>query len=85
MDWELGVDNWTKQDCYDAMILFVDYYMVGDEKDRWNALIREFIAENRFPPGKGFLNEIDQAIKISTKPSMKNRAELYEKICGFCI
>ncbi len=85
MDRELDLDNWTKQDCYDAMTLFINYYMVGDEKDRWNALIKECISENQFPPGKGFLHAIDKAIKTSSKPSMKNRVELYQNICGFCI
>lgn len=67
------------------MALFVDYYMEGIQKDKWHSLIREYISTNQFPPGKGFLYEIDQVIKTSTKASMENRVELYQRITDFCI
>ena len=85
MNSESELEYWTKRDCLDAMQLFVDYYMKGDDKERWTVLIEKCVAEDRFPPGKGFLYDIDKAIKTSWKPNMKNRSQLYMKICEFCI
>lgn len=75
----------TTQECYDAMAKFSEYYMEGEQKLYWMNLIEEGTATDLFPPGKGFLHELDEVVKTSSKPSMPNRAELYELICCVCI
>ena len=75
----------TNEDCYHAMKAFATYYMEGEQLDTWLRLIEEGLEIGRFPPGKGFLYEIDQVIKSSSKPSMTNRKELYQLICTVCI
>lgn len=75
----------TNEDCYYAMKEFALYYMSGEQLDTWLGIIEDGLATGRFPPGKGFLHDIDQIIRLSSKPSMQNHAEKYELICTVCI
>ncbi len=75
----------TYEDCYHAMKAFVVHYVEGEQLNSWLSAIEEGLKTGRFPPGKGFLHEIDQVIKLSSKPSIPNRKELYQLICTVCI
>jgi len=84
---ETGSDmEWpTSEDCYTAMSALVEYYMEGEQQGYWRSLISNGIESGRFPPGKGFLFDLDQVIGASGKPPMPNQAELYQLICTVCI
>lgn len=75
----------TNEDGFYAMKELAMYYMSSAQLDNWLGIIEDGLATGRFPPGKGFLHEIDQAIRTSSKPSMPNRAEKYQLICTVCI
>lgn len=81
----VNLDWPTNEDCYQAMKAFAMYYMEGEQLDNWLSVIEDGLNTGRFPPGKGFLHEIDQVIKSSSKPSMSNREDLYQLICTVCI
>jgi hypothetical protein len=81
----MNLDWPTNEACYHAMKAFATHYMEGEQLDSWLSLIEEGLKTGRFPPGKGFLHEIDQVIKSSSKPSMPNKKELYQLICTVCI
>lgn len=75
----------STEDCYAAMSTFVEYYMEGEQKSHWQKIIQEGLEKGVFPPGKGFLHEIDQVMKNSNKSTMPERKELYQLICEVCI
>lgn len=75
----------TNEDCYCAMKEFAKYYMDGEQLDNWLGIIEDGLKTGRFPPGKGFLHEIDQVIRTSSKASMPNKDEKYQLICTVCI
>lgn len=75
----------NSQDCYTAMSRFVEYYMAGEQLTYWRNIIAEGLESDRFPPGKGFLFELDQVIKASAKPAMPEQTQLYQLICTVCI
>lgn len=78
--------NWpSDKDCYHAMEKFAIYYMEGEQQENWLRIIADGLKTGRFPPGKGFLHEIDKVIKSSQKSSMPERSELYQLICTVCI
>ncbi|WP_299585793.1 hypothetical protein [uncultured Microbulbifer sp.] len=79
MDWPSDVD------CYQAMAKFASYYMQAEQQEKWLSIIADGLETGAFPPGKGFLYEIDKAIKSSPKSSMPNREDLYQLICTVCI
>ena len=79
MDWP------SNEDCYHAMKAFVTYYMEGEQHNKWLSVIEDGLKTGRFPPGKGFLHEIDKVMKDSAKPAMPRKAELYRLICTVCI
>ncbi|WP_076413918.1 hypothetical protein [Shewanella sp. UCD-KL12] len=79
MDWP------SNEDCYPAMKDFAIYYMEGEQQTKWLSIIEDGLNIGKFSSGKGFLHEIDRVIKASSKPSMPNRAELYQLICTVCI
>lgn len=75
----------TTEQCYSAMRELAEYYMEGEQLEYWRALIRDREAEGLFPPGKGFLVDLDYAIDASMKPPMEGIADLYQLICTVCI
>ena len=75
----------SNEQCYAAMKELAEYYMEGEQLAYWKALIGNGEKEGKFPPGKGFLHDIDQVIRVSPKPSMPGRSELYQLICTVCI
>lgn len=79
MDWPTG------EDCHEAMTKLAEYYFQGEQLDFWRNKINEDRIEGRFPSGKGFLYDIDQAIRVSYKPPMPERSDLYQLICAVCI
>ena len=81
----MNLDWPTNEDCYQAIKEFAMYYMEGEHLDNWLSVIEDGLNTGRFPPGKGFLYEIDQVIKSSSKPSMSNGEDLYQLICTVCI
>ncbi|GAB6263073.1 hypothetical protein [Photobacterium sp. R1] len=82
---EKQFEEWTNQDCYNAMQDFVNFYMNGDKKEFWNNLLLDYKLQGKFPPGKGFLRDLDEAIQESRSPEMPKRLQLYERICAYCI
>ena len=75
----------TLAECLQAMRLFTNYYLQGLSHRYWLTIIRECEYNGRFPPGKGFLHELDRAIARSDRPAMPDQTRLYRLICGFCI
>ncbi len=78
---ETKMDFPTNEQCYDAMYQFASYYMEGDVKEKWLDIIADGLKTGRSAPGKGFLYDLDKAIKVSGKPNMPKRKELYQLIC----
>ena len=75
----------SNKDCYAAMAKLSEYYMEGEQRRKWRSIIENGLNSQRTPPGKGFLQEIDYAMRNSTKTSMGERKELYDLICNVCI
>lgn len=75
----------SNEDCYHAMKKLTTYCMEGEQQEKWLRIISDGLKTGEFPPGKGFLHEIDKVIKSSQKLSMPERAELYQLICTVCI
>ena len=75
----------SNKDCYEAMEKLSEYYMEGEQRRKWRSIIESGLNNQRTPPGKGFLQEIDCAIRNSSKTSMDERKELYDLICNVCI
>ncbi|WP_444944820.1 hypothetical protein ACJJIK_09110 [Microbulbifer sp. ZKSA006] len=75
----------TNEQCYAAMKELAEYYMEGGQLEYWEMSIKQGELEGHFPPGKGFLHDLDQAIRVSSKPAMKDKSELYQLICTVCI
>lgn len=73
------------KDCYAAMSAFSEYYMEGEQLEEWRSIIETGLNEERFPPGKGFLFEIEKVMKTSSKPEIQDRKNLHEIICMVCI
>ncbi len=75
----------STEDCYKAMSRFVEHYMEGEQQLYWRCLIADGLHSDRFPPGKGFLFDLDQVIAVSEKPPLPDQAALYQLICTVCI
>lgn len=54
-------------------------------KEKWNGIIADGLKTGRSAPGKGFLYDLDKAIKVSGKPNMTKHKELYQLICEVSI
>jgi hypothetical protein len=79
MDWP------TNEDCYHAMEQLASYYMNDEQKIKWLSIIDDGLKTGIFPPGKGFLYELDQVIKSCDKPRILQHSDLYQLICTVCI
>ncbi|MCK7597704.1 hypothetical protein M0G74_10530 [Microbulbifer sp. CAU 1566] len=75
----------SNEECLEAMTKITEYYMTGEQKVFWQELIKECEDTGRFPPGKGFLHDINKVTKASDKPDMPDFSELYQLICTVCI
>ena len=75
----------SNKDCYAAMSAFSEYYMEGEQLEEWRTIIEEGLNTDHFPPGKGFLHEIGEVIKHSSKPEIEDRQKLHKIICIVCI
>jgi len=75
----------SQQDCYAAISTLSEYYMEGEQLEKWRLIIETGLNEERFPPGKGFLYEIEKVMKASSKPEIQDKQKLHEVICMVCI
>ncbi|WP_417761557.1 hypothetical protein [Shewanella sp.] len=74
----------TNEECYAAMAALAQDYFTGAQLAKWQQHIDDGLVRGQMPAGKGFLHELDGAVKVGS-PMTPQQKQWFDTICAVCI